>query len=71
MFPDPTYIDEYSRARTIKPAPPIFIGEDMSPMNIGHVYASVTWSDRRIYGSGQSQTGHPIYLLVPDKNRRI
>jgi hypothetical protein len=52
-------------------APPIFISEAMSLTNIGHVYSSVTWLHRGIYGAGQSQTRRPIYSLVPELNRRI
>jgi hypothetical protein len=62
-------MDEYRRARTVSPAPPIFIGDASLLMNIGHVYSLVMWPHRRIYWSGQSQTGRSIYSLVPDQNR--
>jgi hypothetical protein len=53
------------------PVPPIFIGEATSPMNICHLYSSVMWLHRRIYGASQSQTGRSIYSSVSDPNRRI
>jgi hypothetical protein len=40
------------------------------PMNMGHLYSSVMWRHRRIYLTGQSQTGQPINSLVPGPNRR-
>jgi hypothetical protein len=49
-FHESTYIhqltNEYRRVIPVSPASPIFIGEAMSPMNIVHVYSSVTWLHR-------------------------
>jgi hypothetical protein len=56
--------DKYRQAVPVSPAPPIFIGEDTSQTNIGHVYLSMMWLHGRIYGADQSQIGRPIYLLV-------
>jgi hypothetical protein len=43
IFRDPAYIrrltDEYRRSHTVRPAPPIFVGEATSPTNIGHTYS--------------------------------
>jgi hypothetical protein len=74
-FSNPAYIhrltDEYRWARIIKHVPSIFISEVTPLTNIGHVYSSVTWLHRGIYGADQSQTRRPIYSLVPELNRRI
>jgi hypothetical protein len=71
----PTYIcqltDEYRWARTVSLASHIFISDATSTINIGHVYSSVTWRYRWIYGSGQSQIGWLIYSSVAEPNRRI
>jgi hypothetical protein len=64
----PAYI-EYRQAHTVRPAPPIFIGEATTSTNIGHAYSSVTWPHQRIYESSQSQTEWLIYSLVPSQNR--
>jgi hypothetical protein len=34
-------------------------------MNIGHIYSSVTWLHREIYGAGQSQTDDPYIHRYP------
>jgi hypothetical protein len=38
--------DEYRQVVPISPAPPIFIGEATSPMNICHIYSSLMWLHR-------------------------
>jgi hypothetical protein len=70
LFPNPAYIrrliDEYRRTRTIRFAPPIFIGEAMLPTNIAHIFVSDP--HRRIHGSDQTQIGRLIYSSVPSQN---
>jgi hypothetical protein len=60
QFSNPAYIrrlnDEYRRAVPVSAIPHIFVGGATSPMNIVHVYSSVTWYHRQIYMAGQSQT---------------
>jgi hypothetical protein len=35
--------DEHMRAMPCKPCPRMFVGQATSPMNISHVYPSMTW----------------------------
>jgi hypothetical protein len=43
----------------------------MSPMNIDHVYSSVIWYYRWMYGAGESQTGHHTFVDVWPKPTNI
>jgi hypothetical protein len=56
-------IDEYRWVVPVSPTPPIFVDLTTSPMNIGHVYSSMTCTNQQIYGVGQKQP--PLYSSVP------
>jgi hypothetical protein len=67
-----TFVTYIRRVVPISHMPPIFVGEATSPMNICHVYSSVTWRTDEYMGQIKVKSDglkicrcHP-YILRPD-----